>query len=50
MSVNVIKTTGDMVLDKALSELGGKGKHTHKAIVPPLAHACFCAPTPLCIP
>eukprot|EP00621_Florenciella_sp_RCC1693_P002906 CAMPEP_0182531036 /NCGR_PEP_ID=MMETSP1323-20130603/7511_1 /TAXON_ID=236787 /ORGANISM="Florenciella parvula, Strain RCC1693" /LENGTH=363 /DNA_ID=CAMNT_0024740495 /DNA_START=46 /DNA_END=1137 /DNA_ORIENTATION=+ len=28
VSVNVIKTTGDMVLDKALSELGGKGLFT----------------------
>jgi len=28
VSINVIKTTGDMVLDKALSELGGKGLFT----------------------
>ena len=28
MSINVIKTTGDMVLDKALKELGGKGLFT----------------------
>jgi len=28
VSINVIKTTGDMVLDKALKELGGKGLFT----------------------
>eukprot|EP00619_Florenciella_sp_RCC1007_P010014 CAMPEP_0205929058 /NCGR_PEP_ID=MMETSP1325-20131115/25088_1 /ASSEMBLY_ACC=CAM_ASM_000708 /TAXON_ID=236786 /ORGANISM="Florenciella sp., Strain RCC1007" /LENGTH=395 /DNA_ID=CAMNT_0053298217 /DNA_START=29 /DNA_END=1213 /DNA_ORIENTATION=- len=28
VSINVIKTTGDMVLDKALAEMGGKGLFT----------------------